>query len=74
MADGLYSLAPTALLSTKEAAPLISLKQSTLETWRSRMPERGPRFIRLGKRGCIRYRVADLIEWIESAPMGGGRL
>jgi predicted DNA-binding transcriptional regulator AlpA len=49
------------MLDTKAAAEHLGLAPVTLRQWRSQ--ERGPTFIRMGK--SIRYRLADLDEWIE---------
>lgn len=51
------------LLTTEQAASLLGLKPSTLETWRSRGG--GPPFVRVGKRAA-RYRVEDLHAYIEA--------
>lgn len=50
-------------LTTKEAADFTRFTAGTLRNMRSE--GRGPRFRRVGK--AVRYRVADLIEWMESA-------
>lgn len=57
------------LLTAKEAAEILSLSEATLSTWRSRGRvardgKSGPRFLRLGR--TIRYRQADIDEWIVS--------
>jgi len=49
-------------LDTKDAADYLDLKPATLEAWRCRGG--GPRFVKLGR--SVRYRRADLNEWIES--------
>lgn len=51
------------LLTTEQAASLLSVKPSTLETWRSRGG--GPAFVRIGKR-ATRYRMEDLHEYVEA--------
>jgi predicted DNA-binding transcriptional regulator AlpA len=51
----------TELLNTAEAAAFLSLKCSTLESWRSL--RLGPPFVKLGRR-CVRYRRADLEIWL----------
>jgi len=49
-------------LDTIEAAQHLGLKKTTLEAWRCRGG--GPRFAKLGR--AVRYRKADLDDWIES--------
>lgn len=51
------------LLTTEQAASLLGLKPSTLETWRSRGG--GPPFVRIGKRAA-RYSLEDLDAYIEA--------
>ncbi|QZH75362.1 MAG: helix-turn-helix domain-containing protein [Erythrobacter sp.] len=50
------------ILKTDEAANYLRLGQSTLNNYRTSGD--GPRFSKLG--GAVRYRKADLDEWIES--------
>ena len=50
-------------LSTAEAAHYVDCSCSSLEHWR--MAKKGPPFVQIGPRK-IRYRTADLEEWIES--------
>ena len=49
-------------LDSDEAADDLGLQRTTLEAWRCRGG--GPRFVKLGR--AVRYRQADLDEWIES--------
>ena len=49
-------------LNSDEAADYLGLQRTTLEAWRCRGG--GPRFVKLGR--AVRYRQADLDEWIES--------
>lgn len=53
------------LLSVDQAAVYLAVSASTLNHWRS--GGRGPRFVKLcgSSRGAIRYRVADLREYVE---------
>jgi predicted DNA-binding transcriptional regulator AlpA len=61
-------MAESELLSTRDAARVLSLSPSTLDTWRckrgrvSRDGISGPRFLRIGR--TIRYRRADLEFWL----------
>jgi len=50
------------LISTPEAAKIIGFEESTLEAWRCRGG--GPPFVKLGR--AVRYRLADLNDWVES--------
>jgi len=49
-------------LDSDQAAQYIGLKRTTLEAWRCRGG--GPKFAKLGR--AVRYRKADLDDWIES--------
>jgi len=49
------------MLRTLEAAKILGLRKSTLESWRCRGG--GPSFVRLG--GAIRYRQEDLDQFID---------
>lgn len=51
------------LLSAREAAELLGLREGTLAAWRSRRTEGQPPAVRVGKRS-VRYREAALREWI----------
>jgi len=56
-------LAAYRLLTSDEAALLLGVPVATLRTWRSRRRGYGPRAVQVG--GSIRYRLADLLAWIE---------
>jgi predicted DNA-binding transcriptional regulator AlpA len=56
-------LAAYRLLTSDEAALLLGVPVATLRTWRSRRRGYGPRAVRVG--GSIRYRLADLLAWID---------
>jgi len=51
------------LLTSDEAALLLGVPVATLRTWRSRRRGYGPRAVHVG--GSIRYRLADLLAWID---------
>lgn len=51
------------LVPEMTAAELLGLSIRTLQNWRVRGG--GPRFVRISAR-CIRYRIADIEEWIVS--------
>ena len=55
-------MANQSFLTTEQAAEYLQLQRNTLEAWRCRGG--GPRFLKLGR--SVRYRQADLDEWIES--------
>lgn len=52
-----------AVLTVPEAASYLGLAVSTLNKWRC--VGGGPEYLKLGK--AVRYRVADLDEWINSS-------
>lgn len=54
--------APLYLLSTREAAAALGLKEQTLAVWRQQ--DRGPAFTRLGN--VVRYRSTDLLAWLDA--------
>lgn len=51
----------TQLLTRIEAAEFLRLSPDTLRTW-SHMGK-GPRFLKFGR--AVRYRLDDLIQWVE---------
>ena len=61
-------------LSTEEAAHVLHASRSTLR--RLRKNGEGPRYIRLGKRpgSAIRYRIADLMKWLDEQTVGGANV
>lgn len=56
-------LDPNVLLTDEQAAEIIGLKVSTIRYWR--YTGEGPAFVKVGGK-CVRYRLADINEWIES--------
>jgi predicted DNA-binding transcriptional regulator AlpA len=50
------------LLSSREAAELLNLREATLVAWRTRQTPNRPRPGVVGSRS-IRYREADLLKW-----------
>ncbi len=56
-------LAAYRLLTSEEAAQVLCLPLATLRTWRSRRRGYGPPAVQVG--GSIRYRLADLLAWID---------
>ena len=59
----IYSLPPGLLLTTEELAEILQIKENTLRGYRTNGRKSGPTYRRLA--GNIRYRVSDVIEWIE---------
>lgn len=51
------------VMDEKDAALFIGVSQKTLQTWRSR--RMGPPYIRIARK-CIRYRRADLEEFVDA--------
>jgi len=62
------------LLTLEEAAALLSVGPRTL--WRWSHSGKAPRALKItpGRRGCMRYRRADLLDWIGNGckPVEGG--
>jgi len=54
------------LLTRRQASEMLALSERTVE--RLRCSSLGPKFVRCGR--SIRYRVADLEEWIERRVVG----
>jgi excisionase family DNA binding protein len=55
------------LLTESEVAQLMQVSLARLRKWR--VEKRGPRFIKIGS--LVRYRSADLQQWLSSLPTGG---
>jgi hypothetical protein len=55
------------IVDQKEAAAVLRVQERTLEAWRQRGV--GPQFLRYqtGKRGVVRYKMSDLVAYIESS-------
>ena len=56
------------LLNQEQAAELLGISPSTVNSWR--VQGRGPAFVRISTR-CVRYRYEDLIQYIESKRFAG---
>ena len=65
MAD--TNLAQT-LLTETEVAKQLRVSLAALRKWR--VLNRGPLFLKIGS--LVRYRQADIDQWLESVPVGGG--
>lgn len=55
------------LVREHEAADFLGYSVATLRNWRVRGG--GPRFVKISSRS-VRYRIADLIDWIEARTVG----
>ena len=64
-----HQLPNEALITAKEAALFLNIKETTLAWYRCQ--ELGPNFTRLGAK-LIRYKVGDLREYTKSQPMSEG--
>jgi hypothetical protein len=51
-------------LTTEELAERLRYEPRTVEDWR--LDGKGPRFMRFGRGGGVRYRLADVEAWEES--------
>ena len=58
----------TRFLSEREVAELTNLSVKTLQRWR--LLSMGPPYRKFG--GAVRYNEGDVMDWIASAPVGGG--
>lgn len=58
-----------ALMTTAEAATFLSLSPRTLEAWRSKLV--GPKYIKPPGTSAVRYRAADLEQWVEESTQTG---
>ena len=53
------------LLTTKEAAALLSVSHKALEAWRLQDPPKGPEFIRI--EGSVRYPRQSLVDYLTAS-------
>lgn len=54
-----------ALLTTAEAATFLAVSPRTLEAWRSQLV--GPPYFKPEGTSAVRYRAADLEQWVEES-------
>ena len=54
---------PEQMLTTEQVATLTGISKQTLEGWRCRNPDAGPKFKKLGPQ-LVRYRWLDVQNWI----------
>lgn len=60
---------PQAMLDEHRAATVIGVSVKSMRRWRC--DGSGPRYMKVN--GCtVRYRLGDLLTWLESQPVGGG--
>ena len=55
------------LVPEKEVATQLAISLASLRRWR--VEGRGPRYLKLG--ASVRYRIADVEDWLASRPAGG---
>jgi hypothetical protein len=60
-------LHPEGLRDERFAASYLGVSVLTVRHWRQR--KRGPRWRKI--EGCVRYSMADLLAFVDSAPAGG---
>ena len=61
---------PTRLLSSREAAELLGLREQTLALWRCVKRQPQPTYVKIGSR-AVKYRLRDLEAFIERGTVGG---
>ena len=67
MSEKISRLLSTEMIDTRLAAAFLGQGYQTLCNWRVKNSKRGPHFHKgEGKRGSVRYLVADLIAWRDS--------
>ncbi|MGE5569427.1 MAG: helix-turn-helix transcriptional regulator [Rhodospirillales bacterium] len=60
---------PAAMLNEYEAAAIVGASVKTLRRWRC--DGAGPRYAKVNG-FTVRYKLGDLLAWLESQPTGGG--
>ena len=58
------------LLSSREAAELLGLREQTLSLWRCVKRQPQPTYVKIGSR-AVKYRLRDLEAFIERGVVGG---
>ena len=56
------------LLNEHEVAEMLGVSVATVRRWR--LLGQGPRVLKLG--ALCKYRLEDILSWLESCPTGGG--
>ena len=57
------------LMTTAEAATYLNMSPRTLESWRTKLI--GPPFVKPENSAAVRYRAADLEQWVNESVQGG---
>ena len=58
----------THLLNEHAVAEALGVSIATVRRWR--LFRQGPKFLKVG--ALVKYRVADVAQWLETRPTGGG--
>lgn len=56
------------LLAEHDLALMLGVSVATVRRWR--LLRQGPKYIKIG--ASVRYKLADIVAWVESRPTGGG--
>jgi predicted DNA-binding transcriptional regulator AlpA len=56
------------LLNEREVARITGMSVATVRRWR--LLRQGPTFLKVG--AAVRYRLQDIISWLDARPIGGG--
>jgi excisionase family DNA binding protein len=59
------------LLTTKQAAEYLGIKEITLHNWRWARSHTDLVYVKIG--GAVRYRIEDLERWVTSRRVGPGK-
>ncbi|MGO1497689.1 helix-turn-helix domain-containing protein [Agrococcus casei] len=59
------TLPPGVLLTEEELADILIISANTLRGYRQPGRSRGPNYLRTG--GAIRYRVSDVVQWLDES-------
>jgi len=64
------------LLTTSDAARVLSVQPATLKFWRVRRHRQGPEFVKLGSRrgGLVRYSWRGLMAYVEKHTVSSERM
>jgi predicted DNA-binding transcriptional regulator AlpA len=57
------------LLDEHKVAEITGMSLASIRRWR--LLRQGPRYLKLGS--AVRYKIEDLLAWLESRPCGGGQ-
>jgi predicted DNA-binding transcriptional regulator AlpA len=62
---------PARLLDEQDVAEMLNVSVAVIRRWR--LSKQGPKFLKLG-RAVHKYRLEDVLRWLESRPCGGEQL